>query len=77
MRGPIHKGLCGAPRPLFFSFILYLPFQLVLECVVLSTKYLANIQHFNILESLDLFFSTIKQLLVLKLIVIGALIAQS
>ena len=44
---------------------------------VLFTKYLASIQHFNTLESLDLFFSTIEQLLGLKLIVSEAIIAQS
>ena len=41
------------------------------------TKYLSSIQRFNILESLDLFFSTIEQLLGLKLIVSEAIIAQS
>ena len=43
---------------------------------VLFTKYLASIQHFNILESLYLFFSTIEQVLGLKLIVHLGMIAQ-
>ena len=43
---------------------------------VLFTKYLASIQHFGTLESLDLFFLTIQQLLGLESIVSEAIIAQ-
>ena len=84
VRGPSHKGLCGAPQTTIFLFQDVPTFSASLRMCgpqskakggVLFTKYLASIQHFNTLESLGFFF-TIQQLLGLKLIVNEAIIAQ-
>ena len=83
MRGPSHKGLCGAPQttiflfydvPIFLASLRMCGPQSKAKGGVLFTKYLASIQHFNTLESLVFF--TIQKLLGLKFIVSEAMIVQ-
>ena len=67
VRGPSHKGLCGAPQTTIFLFYDVPTFLACLRMCgpqskggVLFNKYLASIQHFNTLESLTLFFFIIE-----------------
>ena len=54
VRGPSHKGLCGDPQTSIFFYLMYLPFQLALECVGPSQRqgvgsYLLSIQYIRII----------------------------
>ena len=83
---PVTRASAGPPQTTIFlfhdvptfsaSFRMCRP-QSKAKGVILFTEYLAGIQHFNTQELLDLFFSTIEQLLGVKLIVSETIIAQS